>query len=331
MPRRSGSVVAVCVASLGLLLALILSGPASAATVPVDIRVLTADGKTYVDQRQYVAPVSIRTSPKADCFGQGTGGSGRSVKIPGLTALGALLNAAQVNRSLNPILLTDHDFGFPGLGLCGIAGPIPAGDFWFLKTDHVNPQISGEQAKVRRGGSVLWFRMSFDGCDPNPPYACAPELLLKSPARVKPGQSFTVRVTAFDDAGKRAPVEGAKVNGAVALTDASGRTEVTLKRSRALVASKAGAVPSSPYRVCVNANLRKCPPVPGLRIVGSTQKDRIVGTRGPDRVQPRRGGNLVNVRGGGRDQVICLGKRHGDVVIADRQDIVRGCKTVRRR
>lgn len=320
-----------CATGLALLLAAVFASSAAAATVPVDIRVLTADGKTLADQRQYVAPVIMRTSPRADCFGEGTGGSGRKVKIPALSALGALQNAARVNRKLNPILLTDHDFGFPGLGLCGIGGPIPAGQFWFLKTDRKNPQISGEQAKIRRGSTVLWYLMPFTGCDPNPPYACAPELILKAPAKTKPGRSFKVRVTAFDDAGKRAPVEGATVTGAAQPTDAQGRTEVTLQRGRALVATKQGAVPSAPWRVCVNATLSKCPPAPGLRIVGSPQKDRIVGTPGPDVVHPRQGGNIVNVRGGGRDRVICLGKRHGDVVIADRRDVVRGCKTVRRK
>lgn len=311
--------------------ALMLTSSATAATVAVDLRVLTADGKTLADQRQYVAPTALRTSPRADCFGQGTGGSGQKAKIPALTALGALQNAAHVNRGLNPILLTDHDFGFPGLGLCGIGGSTPEGMFWFLKTDRKNPQVSGEQAKVKRGGSVLWFLMPFDGCDPNPPYACAPELVLNSPAKVKPGDRFKVRVTAFDDAGKRAPVAGATVTGAPQPTDASGRTEVTLKRGRALTATKQGSVPSSPYKVCVNANPRKCPAAPGLRIVGSPQKDRIAGTPGPDVVHPRQGANLVNVRGGGRDRVVCLGRRHGDVVVADRRDVVRGCKTVRRR
>lgn len=304
---------------------------AGAATVPVDIRVLTADGKTLADQRQYVAPVKARTSPRASCFGEGTGGSGAVVDLPAMSALGALYNAAPTNRALRPILLTDHDFGFPGLGMCGIGGPTPDGEFWFLKTDRKNPQISGEQAKIRRGSSVLWYLMSFDDCDPNPPYACASELTLRAPARVKPGEQFTVRVTAFDDAGKQTPVEGARVTGAAQPTDAAGRAQVTLRGSRPLIARQPGAVPSSPRTVCVNPQLRKCPVSPGMTIVGSTGKDRIVGTPGPDIVHPRQGGSVINVRGGGRDRVICLGPRHGDVVIADRSDIVRRCKTVRRR
>lgn len=332
MPKISGSkLFSGCVAVLAMALALAIVNSAQAASAPVDIRVLTADGKTLVDHRQYVAPIALRTSPRADCFGQGTGGSGQPVRVSPLTALGALQNAARVNRSLNPILITDHDFGFPGLGLCGIAGPIPSGEFWFLKTDRRNPQISADQAKIRRGASVVFYRMKFEDCDPNPPYACASELVLNAPARVKPGQSFRVRVTAFDDAGKRTPVEGARVTGTGQPTDASGFTHVTLRRGRALIARKQGSIPSSPYKVCVSAALRKCPPVPGLRIVGSTRGDRITGTAGPDLIQARQGPNVINVRGGGRDRVICLGRRQGDVVLADRQDIVRGCKTVRRR
>lgn len=333
MPNRLIRLLTVaCMgAAMALVAALGLASTAGAATIPVDIRVLTADGKKLVDHRQYVAPLKAPTTAKADCFGQGTGGSGAKVELSGTTALGALLNAAAAKKALNPILLTDHDFGFPGLGLCGIGKPTPAGDFWFLKTDHKNPQVSGDQAPVKRGSSVLWYLMPFAGCDPNPPYACAPELVLKAPARAKPGSTFKVRVTAFDDAGKESPVEGATVTGATEPTDASGRTEVSLKRARSIVATKDGSVPSSPQAICVDEKVGLCAAKPGLRIVGSPDKDNIKGTPGSDVVQPRQGGGRVNVRGGGRDRVICLGARHGDVVIADKQDVVRGCKTVRRR
>lgn len=335
MPKRrsrNATFIAAVGLSITLLWGLLAASSASAKTAPVDLRVLTSEGKTLVDQRQYVAPITVRTSPKATCFGPGTGGSGATAKLDALTAMGALQNAALTNRALNPILLTDHDFGFgASLGLCGIGMPTPAGQFWFLKTDRKNPQISAEKAAVKRKGTVLFYLMPFDGCDPNPPYACAPELVVNAPARVKPGRSFIVRVTAFDDSGKRKPVEGAKVTGAASPTDASGRTQVTLNKTRVLVAEKAGSVPSSPWKVCVNADPSKCPPAPGLRIVGSGQKDSIVGTPGPDVVLPGRGGNVVNVRGGSRDRVLCLGKKHGDVVIADRQDVVSGCAKVRRR
>lgn len=326
------SLIAVCIGLAAMLVAALgLATSAGAATFPVDIRVLTADGKKLVDQRQYVAPLRAPTTPKANCFGQGTGGSGAKVELKGRTALGALLNAAAAKKALNPVLLTDHDFGFPGLGLCGIGKPTPAGQFWFLKTDHKNPQISGDQAQIKRGSSVLWFLMPFNGCDPNPPYACAPELVLKTPARARPGSSFKVRVTAFDDAGKEAPVEGAVVTGATEPTDAKGITEVRLDGPGSIVASKDGSVPSSPRTICVDEKVGRCAAAAGLRIVGSPAKDRIKGTPGPDIVHPRQGGGRVNVRGGGRDRVICLGPRHGDVVIADADDVVRRCKTVRRR
>ena len=118
-------------------------------------------------------------------------------------------------------------------------------------------------------GRVLWYLMPFAGCDPNPPYACAPELVLKAPARAKPGSTFKVRVTAFDDAGKESPVEGATVTGATEPTDASGRTEVSLKRARSIVATKDGSVPSSPQAICVDEKVGLCAAKPGLRIVGS--------------------------------------------------------------
>lgn len=311
----------------------LIGSPASAApkTVPIDIRVLTSDGKTLTDQRQYVAPVRIKASPKAACFGQGTGGSGASIPLKAQSALGVLVNAAPTNKVLRPTLVTDHDFGFPGLGLCGIGGPTPAGQFWFLKTDNKNPQISGDQAMVKRGGSVLWYRMPFSGCDPNPPFPCAPELKLKAPARAKPGKAFTVKVTAFDDSGRESPVEGAEVTGAIGTTDAKGRVQMKLDGSRRILARKENHVPSRTLKVCVSEQLSRCPAAHGLKIVGSAIPDRIVGTRGPDIVYPRQGGSRVNVRGGGRDKVICLGRRQGDTVIADRSDVVRGCKTVKRR
>ncbi|HZJ29150.1 MAG TPA: hypothetical protein VFD37_04070 [Solirubrobacterales bacterium] len=301
----------------------VTSADAAPRSTPVDIRVLTADGRTVADHRQYTADIGLRTDRRADCFGEGTGGSGKTVRVPGLTALGVLAQAARHDKRLRPIQITDHDFGFPGLGLCGIGGPIPPGEFWFIKADHENPQVSGDAAKVRPGGSVLWFRMPFTGCQPDPPYACAPELVLSAPARTRPGAALQVRVTAYDDGGRRTPVAGARVTGAGQPTDARGRTTVTLGKSARIRASLAGHVPSSLTAVCVNARLAKCPPARGMRIIGSHVSDRIVGTRGPDLIRTGPGDNRVNVRGGGRDRVVCGGGRN--VVIADRSDALRGC------
>ncbi len=50
-------------------------------------------GKTLAEFRQYTGTVDIRTDRGANCFGQGTGGSGERVKVTGPTALGAVRDA----------------------------------------------------------------------------------------------------------------------------------------------------------------------------------------------------------------------------------------------
>src|SRR5512139_495215 len=87
---------------------LILASSAQAANkVGADVRVVTAGGKTLVDQRQYTGTTKVKTSPQADCFGQGTGGSGDKAEVPGATALGVVSDASKNDRDLRPLLLTD--------------------------------------------------------------------------------------------------------------------------------------------------------------------------------------------------------------------------------
>ena len=65
-----------------------------------------------------------------------------------------------------------------------------------------------------------------------------------------------MQVLAYDEKGHRKPAAGVRVSGASAPTGADGRTMVTLRAPRRLIARGAGALPSNRVPVCVG---RKCP------------------------------------------------------------------------
>src|SRR5215207_1125166 len=156
LPRlRWAHLVALALAAFTLILA--AAGSAQAANkVGADIRVVTADHKTLVDQRQYTGTEKVKTSPKADCFGEGTGGSGDPVEVPDATALGAVSDASEYTDSLRPLLLTDaFDFG---VGICGFGGVVaPQTGYWYLKVDHVASTTGGDQTLLGGGEDVLWY------------------------------------------------------------------------------------------------------------------------------------------------------------------------------
>jgi hypothetical protein len=298
---------------------LLFSATAVARTRPADLRVLTTSGKVLADQRQYTSTVHIRTDPDADCFGP-PGGSGQRVKVRGATALGLVRDALESDRRLRPLSVTDQ-FGF-GLGVCGIGGFEASGSgSWYLKRNHHGAQVGGDQLHLRAGDEILWYLA------PSFPYP--PELVLRAPARALPGQPFTVRVLAFGDDGKRAPVQGATVNEASAPTDAEGQATIVLDRSANLRARHSGDIPSNIGHVCVAEDLSGCPAHRGKRIFGSRRRDRIHGTAGPDRVRARGGRDVVRLRGGERDRVNC-GAGH-DRAVLDSNDRARKCEQVVRR
>ena len=316
--------------ALGGLLVLLVAATAAAKTVPVELRVLTVEGKVLADQRQYTGPVTIRTDHGADCFGTGTGGSGKRVAVPGATALGALRDASESDAELRPLSVTDYDFGFPGLGLCGIGSQRAHGSqFWFLKVNHRNPQISGDQAKVHGGNSVIWYLIPFSKCDPSPPYFCPPELVLRAPVSAEPGVPFGVHVVSINDAGKTSPAANVKVGGADLPTDAQGNTQVALTASRHIRAVGKNKIPSPPMLVCVDADPSACPPKRGESIYGSSGADRMAGTPGPDRIWARGGADRVNSRGGGPDRVDCGPGR--DTALLGPGDTARRCEREARR
>ena len=288
--------------AVGALFACILvsASGASAATQGADLRVVTTGGRTLAEFRQYTGTVDIRSDPGADCFGQGTGGSGNRVRVTGPTALGAVRDALETDTDLRPLSVTDTfvDDGF-GLGVCGIGGFESQGSsFWYLKRNHVGAQVSGSQLQVHQGDHILWYL--------SPTFPPPAELALTAPSRARPNVPYQVTVYSYADDGTRTPATGASVTHASQLTDANGHTMVRSSTGADLLrATRAKSIPSNQVKVCVNADLSKCPSSPGLRIVGSKRPDGIGGTRGPDSIAARGGNDVINLIAGGHDGVGC--------------------------
>jgi hypothetical protein len=247
---------AACALTVSLVLAAVVamaaaataSPAAGAGRVPAELRVVGAHGKVLAEEKLRTGTTTVPTSPKATCLGAGSGGSGKPAKIAGATALGLLGQAAKSDAALRPLLITDH-FSF-GLGLCGVGGSVGSvkdGLSWYLKVNHVDPELGGEAVKLRAGDEVLWALA---------PYPYPAELVLKAPSRVTAGKPFTVRVLAYADDGTRTPAAGAKVTGASAPTGADGRATVTLDKPKRLIARHGQDIPSNRVAVCVGG---KCP------------------------------------------------------------------------
>jgi len=107
-----------------------------------------------------------------------------------------------------------------------------------------DPQLGGEQARVKAGDEVLWALV---------PYPYPEELMLRTPGTVKVGKPFAVTVTGYDDAGKRHLIKGATVTGASEPTGANGKTTITVNAVRPLIlrARRGADIPSRPASVCV--------------------------------------------------------------------------------
>ncbi|MBS1886218.1 MAG: hypothetical protein JSU06_03430 [Actinobacteria bacterium] len=231
--------------ALALCLGLVATASASATTAT--LRVVGKGNVVLAEQAIKTSNVKIKTSPKATCLGAGTGGSGKKVALKGNTALGLLADGAQTIKQLAPLSLTDH-FSF-GLGLCGVGKSVAKGkSSWYLKINHKGATVGGEKAKIKAGDEVLW--------DLAPSYPYPEELVVKAPAAATAGVPFAVHVYAYDEKGRRKPVEGAAVTGATGPTDAKGKVTVTLTEPTALVAGLGKDIPSAAVPVCLAG---KCP------------------------------------------------------------------------
>ncbi len=247
MPRRTRiRLAAACVLALALSLSLTASVLAKGFTA--DLRVIGAGGKVLAEKPVATATTSVKTSPKADCFGAGSGGSGASVPIQGNTAMGLLAAASKTTGSLRPLLISDH-FDF-GIALCGIgSGVVKDEASWYLKINHKALSVGGDSAKIKAGDEVLW--------ELAPSYPYPDELSITVPKVVNAGKTFTVKVVSYDEKGRATPAGGVKVTGASELTKANGKTTVTLSRSRRLTATRGDEIPAR-ASVCVGGAAVLC-------------------------------------------------------------------------
>jgi hypothetical protein len=237
--------------ALALSMSLFITASAGAKGFSADLRVVGSGGEVLAERTLGTATTSVTTSPKATCFGAGTGGSGKAVSIAGNTAMGLLARASKSTGSLRPLLISDS-FDF-GLALCGVGRSVAGGSSsWYLKVNHHALQVSGDAAKIKPGDEVLWALATTKA----PDFAYPDELSLAAPRTVTAGTAFGVRVFSYDEKGRRTPVAGAKVTGAGAPTGSDGRTTVTLSAPRLLTARHDGEIPSARVAVCVGG---KCP------------------------------------------------------------------------
>jgi hypothetical protein len=250
MPRITPfRLAAVC--ALAMSIAFAFAAAAAAKGLRADLRVVGSGGKVLAEKTVASANVSVKTSPKATCFGPGTGGSGDPVKLQGDTAMGLLASGAKTIPALRPLSISDH-FDF-GLALCGIGSSVARGSSsWYLKINHKSLQVGGEVAKIKAGDEVLWALEKTEA----PDFKYPDELVLSAPESGTAGKSFTVRVWAYDEKGRKAPQAGAKVSGAAQPTGADGRTTVMLGKPAKLIARATGEIPSAREAVCIGG---KCP------------------------------------------------------------------------
>jgi hypothetical protein len=248
MPRIISQRLAVACALMAVLSLTIVAGAGAAGTA--ELRVVGAGGKIVAEKTVKTGAISVKTSPKATCFGQGTGGSGDSVALQANTALGLLARGAKSTSSLNPLLISDS-FDF-GLALCGIgSGIAKGGTSWYLKVNHKGSMVSADTTKIKAGDEVLF---ALAESDPKT-FAYPEELALVAPGKASAGKAFTVTAYSYDEKGKRKPAAGVKVTGAAGLTAANGKTTVTVAKPRFLTATKDDLIPDR-AAVCIGA---KCP------------------------------------------------------------------------
>jgi hypothetical protein len=230
------------VCALVLCLGLAFAASASAKGFQATLRVVGAGNKVLTEQLVTTSDISVKTSPKATCFGSGTGGSGKSVAVPGNTALGLLAKGATTIKQIAPLAISDH-FSF-GLALCGVGKAVAKGKAsWYLKINHKGAAVSGNKAKIKAGDEVLW--------DLAPGYPYPEELVVSAPTQATAGVPFAVHVYAYNEKGRRKPVQGATVTGAIGPTDSSGKVMITLTEPTKLIAGLGNDIPSAAVPVCL--------------------------------------------------------------------------------
>ncbi len=239
------------VCALALSLTLVFTAGAVAKGLQADLRVVGSGSKVFAEKTVSSVDLSVKTSPKATCFGPDNAGSGDTALLKGNTAMGLLATGAKTIPALKPLSITDaFDFG---LAVCGVGSSVAKGSSsWYLKINHKAQMVSGDAAKIKAGDEVLWALAKTEA----PTYTYPGELVLTAPASAKAGEAFTVRVWSYDEKGKKTPLAGAKVTGAAGPTGADGRTTVTLSKPAKLAAKAISEIPSAKVAVCIGG---KCP------------------------------------------------------------------------
>ena len=278
--------------------ALLAAVPAAGARpVAAELRV-QGEQKTLASGETYLTDT---TTILTDTSEPACGGSGDAATVEGATALGLLIDAAGVERTLRPLGVSDK-FDF-GLLVCSIGGVQASDDgFWLYKVNHVAPDVGADQRKISPGDEVLWY-FSNTATGRN----TGDELALDAPPRAKPFTSFDVRVVAYDAAGKPEPAAGADVvyGQQRVRTDSNGVARVTSgSESVSLRAVRGKDVASARERVCVSKRPSACVPAP-TALNGTAGGDRIVGGQRAERVFGHGGRDRIDVRGGGSDVVRC--------------------------
>jgi len=269
----------------------LLTAPAvDAKSKYADVRVVTNTGETLADHRQYTDDVRVRTSVDADCFGPSNPSSGDSYGLNSPNVLGALIDVSKINSELKPLKITDAfvDDGF-GFGVCDIGGLETEGfAYWYSAVNGAGSTTGPDLIPVRNGDSNLWYLTTGD--EPGFPA----ELILRVPARVLTGETFTARVVRALPDGTKEPAGGAEVNGLP--TDENGEIELDIGEPGEVTVRATGEsddVPSASTSICVGAELSDCPKKRGILIFGSPGDDEIESGKGPDQINCGKGKDVV--------------------------------------
>ena len=231
--------------ALGLLLGLTLllglaAQPAAAGNrVAANLRVVTWKGQIIFDGKVKTGTAKIK--PNDDCLG---GHAGPARTVTGPTALGLLYQASLRYKALQPLKISDGDFGF---GICGIADVSAKNkEWWVLRRNNKDSMSGAETTRVKAGDTILlYLARTYEDTAPD-------SLVLNAPTKARKGARGKVRVFSFTGAGKRTLVEGARVFGAKgALTDAQGYTYLTINGRTNLVARQGSLIPSNRVSVSI--------------------------------------------------------------------------------
>ncbi|MGK2933119.1 MAG: hypothetical protein ACSLFD_10200 [Solirubrobacterales bacterium] len=229
------------VLGLSMLFAFAAAPSMAAKKVPVNLRVVTYKGKVLFDGK--VRTGTAKVKPNSACLG---GEAGPARTLTGPTGFGVLVDAAKQSRALRPLKISDGQYGF---GLCGFGSTVAERvNWWALKYQHKSSSVGGELTVPKKGSSVIWYLAE----DYNV-IGLPDELALRAPSRAKKGSTVEVRVLAYDDKGKKSPVEGASFDGVSGepLTNANGYAKIKITGKTRLRARSTGLIPSNHVKIAI--------------------------------------------------------------------------------